>query len=220
MNTIEKKMNALMDLRGYNIVKVNEKEAIWPVLTGWNLEIDVSFPSDLWVMKHDNKTYDWKKPETPANIGNMVQVLVDDYLAALAKLAFGEESAPEEKPVEKPAKSQFKNSARPRKEPKKEPHPPQNPSTSDPEKAEPPKQELQEEVKPPIEADVQPAIKPEPSQLQIIKNVTQDRVEIIRNSKGYNWEISVHDDDVFRAIDRAIIADQRLRTQFRGENDA
>ncbi|AKB37386.1 hypothetical protein MSSAC_2796 [Methanosarcina siciliae C2J] len=214
MNTIEKKMNALMGLRGYNIVKVNEKEAIWPVLTGWNLEIDVSFPSDLWVMKHDNKTYDWKKPETPANIGNMVQVLVDDYLAALAKLAFGEESTPEEKPVEKPAKSQFKTSARSRKEPKKESQPLQNSPTSDPEKVEPPKQEPQEEVKPPIEAAAQPAIEPEPT--QVIKNVSQAKVSLTKNTKGYNWEVTAYADNINDAIDQAIAADQRLRNQFGG----
>ncbi|AAM07185.1 TPA: hypothetical protein HA338_06230 [Methanosarcina acetivorans] len=124
------------------------------------------------------------------------------------------------------AMKEFKNLAQTEKP--EEPHPLPNPPTCDPEKVEPPKQELSEEVKlpveqvgqpakPPIEAAAQPAIEPEPSQLQIIKNVTQDRVEIIRNSKGYNWEISVHDDDVFRAIDRAIIADLRLRTQFGGD---
>ncbi|MFZ2499577.1 hypothetical protein [Methanosarcina sp.] len=52
----------------------------------------------------------------------------------------------------------------------------------------------------------------EPTSLeQIIKNVTQDGVKIIKNTKGYNWEISVHCDDIFTCIDKAIVADNRLK---------
>jgi hypothetical protein len=60
-----------------------------------------------------------------------------------------------------------------------------------------------------------PVMQSEPSSLeQIIKNVTQDGVKIIKNTKGYSWEISVHSDSIFTAIDKAIVADTRLKLKF------
>lgn len=49
---------------------------------------------------------------------------------------------------------------------------------------------------------------------QVIKNVTQDSVKITKNTKGYNWEVSVHGDDVVEALEKAIVIDQRLRDRF------
>ncbi|MBW2638487.1 MAG: hypothetical protein JRC86_13455 [Deltaproteobacteria bacterium] len=46
---------------------------------------------------------------------------------------------------------------------------------------------------------------------QVIKNITQDGVKLIKNTKGYNWEISVHEDDVSRALEKAIVADKRIK---------
>lgn len=47
--------------------------------------------------------------------------------------------------------------------------------------------------------------------VQIIKNVTQCGVKVTRNTKGYNWEISVHEDDIGLAIDKAIAANDKLQ---------
>lgn len=46
---------------------------------------------------------------------------------------------------------------------------------------------------------------------QVIKNVTQDGVKLIKNTKGYNWEISVHADDISKAPEKAIAANKRIR---------
>jgi len=53
---------------------------------------------------------------------------------------------------------------------------------------------------------------------QVIKNITPDGVKLIKNTKGYNWEIAVHEDDVFRALEKAIVADKRVR-QLLGVTD-
>jgi len=56
----------------------------------------------------------------------------------------------------------------------------------------------------------------DPSQVQIIKNVGQDKVEITKNTKGYNWVIVSYSDNMNEAIDKAIAADLRLKAQFGG----
>ena len=49
---------------------------------------------------------------------------------------------------------------------------------------------------------------------QVIKNVSQARVNLTKNTKGYNWEVSAYADNLNDAIDQVIAADQRLRLQF------
>jgi len=46
---------------------------------------------------------------------------------------------------------------------------------------------------------------------QVIKNITQDGVKLIKNTKGYNWEISVHEDDISTALEKAIAANKRIK---------
>lgn len=46
---------------------------------------------------------------------------------------------------------------------------------------------------------------------QVIKNITQDGVKLIKNTKGYNWEITVHEDNISTALEKAILADKRIR---------
>ncbi|ALK06188.1 MAG: hypothetical protein AAY43_11450 [Methanosarcina sp. 795] len=70
---------------------------------------------------------------------------------------------------------------------------------------------------PPVTAAVQPVYEPEPNQLQIIKNVGQAKVSLIKNTKGYNWEITAYSDTMNDAIDQAIAADLRLRNQLKGD---
>lgn len=50
----------------------------------------------------------------------------------------------------------------------------------------------------------------------VVKNVSQCSVTLSKNSKGYGWEIKAYADNMNDAIDRAIAADMRLKTQFRG----
>ncbi len=54
----------------------------------------------------------------------------------------------------------------------------------------------------------------DPALVQIVKNVTQDGVKITKNTKGYNWEVSVHADSIFTAIDRALEANDRLQKKL------
>lgn len=58
---------------------------------------------------------------------------------------------------------------------------------------------------------------PLPAVEQVIRNVTQSNVHVTKNAKGnYQWEISVHEDDIFLAIDKAIAADDLLRKRYGG----
>lgn len=84
MSAIETKMKILLGLRGFTIVKVNEKQAVWMINSNDSLNIDVSFPPELWEAKHAGKTLDWvKSPEMPANLKGMIEALVEDYTEAL-----------------------------------------------------------------------------------------------------------------------------------------
>ena len=83
MSAIETKMKILLGLRGFTIVKVNEKQAIWMINSNDSLNIDVSFPPELWEAKHAGKTLDWvKSPEMPADLKGMIEALVEDFEAA------------------------------------------------------------------------------------------------------------------------------------------
>lgn len=46
---------------------------------------------------------------------------------------------------------------------------------------------------------------------QTIKNLTQDGVKIVKNTKGYGWEISVHEDDIGLALEKAYAANERVK---------
>lgn len=50
----------------------------------------------------------------------------------------------------------------------------------------------------------------------VVKNVSQSSVTLTKNTKGYGWEVKVYADTMNAAIDQAIAADHRLRTQFGG----
>jgi predicted peroxiredoxin len=54
---------------------------------------------------------------------------------------------------------------------------------------------------------------------QLIKNVTQDGVKLTKNTKGYSWEISVHEDNIAKALEKAILADKRIRELLEAVND-
>ncbi len=50
----------------------------------------------------------------------------------------------------------------------------------------------------------------------VVKNVSQCSVTLNKNTKGYGWELKAYADTMNIAIDLAIAADKRLRTQFGG----
>lgn len=80
---INTRMNILLGLRGFSIVKLTEKTALWRMVSDDELLIDVSFPPELWEAKHAGKTLDWvKSPEMPANLKGMIEALVEDFEAA------------------------------------------------------------------------------------------------------------------------------------------
>lgn len=104
------------------------------------------------------------------------------------------------------------------------------PRTNDPEKVKPPKTEIPicdapiTPIEKPVEQPaktlsevVKPRYEAEPMQLQVIKNVGQAKISLTKNTKGYSWEITSYADNMKDAIDQAIAADQRLKTQFRSE---
>ena len=95
---INTRMNILLGLRGFSIVKLTEKTALWRMVSDDELLIDVSFPPELWEAKHAGKTLDWvKSPEMPANLKGMIEALVEDYTEAL-KVLLGLRNIPTETP--------------------------------------------------------------------------------------------------------------------------
>lgn len=94
---INTRMNILLGLRGFSIVKLTEKTALWRMVSDDELLIDVSFPPELWEAKHAGKTLDWvKSPEMPANLKGMIEALVEDYTEALKAALGGIEEYPDD----------------------------------------------------------------------------------------------------------------------------
>lgn len=59
--------------------------------------------------------------------------------------------------------------------------------------------------------------KPEPFPEQIIRNLSQDGIVITKNAKGaYQWEITARSDSLNTAIEKALLADKKLREELRG----
>jgi hypothetical protein len=52
---------------------------------------------------------------------------------------------------------------------------------------------------------------------EIVVNVPNVRIKLIRNTKGYNWEISVADDDMDYVLARTYDADAWLRKHYGSE---
>jgi hypothetical protein len=52
--------------------------------------------------------------------------------------------------------------------------------------------------------------------VQTVKNVSQDKVTLTKNTKGYSWEISAHADSLNECIDQVIAADKRLKDLYGG----
>jgi len=79
---INTRMNILLGLRGFSIVKLTDKTALWQLLSDDELLIDVSFPSDLWEVKHKGKSYGIESGEIPGPTKNMIDALIEDFEAA------------------------------------------------------------------------------------------------------------------------------------------
>ena len=79
---INTRMNILLGLRGFSIVKLTDKTALWRLLSDDELLIDVSFPSDLWEVKHKGKSCGIESGEIPGPTKNMIDALIEDFEAA------------------------------------------------------------------------------------------------------------------------------------------
>ena len=47
------------------------------------------------------------------------------------------------------------------------------------------------------------------------KEYTLDRIELIKNSKGYGWSIKVYDQDITKAIQRIKDTDLKLKALYK-----
>lgn len=82
----QKKMEILLSLRGFTIIKINDLQALWKMNSAVSITIDVSFPSKLWEVKiKGTKIDDWKTDSgLPASTRGMIQSLEDDFIQACA----------------------------------------------------------------------------------------------------------------------------------------
>lgn len=81
---LKQKMKILMGLRGYSMVSINEKQVLWKINSENSVTVDLTFPSDLWEVKHKGTViHDWKKdPTLPVGTRDMIKALDDDFTAA------------------------------------------------------------------------------------------------------------------------------------------
>lgn len=90
-DVIAAKMEIVKKLKGQAIVLIDKKTAMWKISSDYTLIIDVTFPPELWAVKHDGKEYGWKKSfEVPNVVKAQIDVFAGDYVAACEALAFGE----------------------------------------------------------------------------------------------------------------------------------
>lgn len=90
-DVISAKMEIVKKLKGQAIVLIDKKTAMWKISSEYTLIIDVTFPPELWAVKHDGKEYDWKKSfDVPNMTKAQIDVFAGDYLHACEALAFGE----------------------------------------------------------------------------------------------------------------------------------
>lgn len=88
----DEKMKILLGIRGFAIVKINETSAQWRINSEDVLEIDVSFPPELWEARHKGKVVNWPSGiGIPANIKGLIETLADDYKAALERAGIEED---------------------------------------------------------------------------------------------------------------------------------
>jgi RecA/RadA recombinase len=92
-DAIASKMGIVTKLKGQSVVLIDKKTALWKISSEYELIIDVTFPPELWAVKHNGKECDWKKSFEVSNIIKaQIEVFAGDYLAACEALAFGEDT--------------------------------------------------------------------------------------------------------------------------------
>lgn len=104
------KMKILLGLRGFSIIKLDDTRAMWKINSENSVTIDVTFPADMWEVKHKGKTSNnWKKdPAVPVSTRGMLEVLENDFVKACEEAAMngwhdegsGESGEPEQKEPE------------------------------------------------------------------------------------------------------------------------
>lgn len=82
----EKKMQILLSLRGFAVVKINETQALWKINSTASITADVTVPSKSWEVSYKgNKISDWNADGgLPASTRGMIQSLEDDFIKACA----------------------------------------------------------------------------------------------------------------------------------------
>ena len=80
----EIKMKLLLGIRGFAIEQIDETHAQWIINSEDVLDIDVSFPPELWEAKHKGKVINWPSGlGIPANTKGAIEILAGDYNAAI-----------------------------------------------------------------------------------------------------------------------------------------
>lgn len=89
------KMKLLLGIRGYAIEQIDETHARWVVNSVDVLDIDVSFPPELWEAKHKGKVINWSSGRgVPAVTKDAIGTLAVDYNAALASVNVSKPTEP------------------------------------------------------------------------------------------------------------------------------
>jgi hypothetical protein len=79
----EAKMDILLDLGRNSIIKMTSTKARWNI-DPYRLEIDTSFPPELWELTKKDKTYDWKNaPEVSKEVKDLIGELEREYNEAI-----------------------------------------------------------------------------------------------------------------------------------------
>lgn len=90
-DVISAKMGIVKKLKGQAIVLIDKKTAMWKISSEYTLIIDVTFPPELWAVRHGGKEYDWKKSfDVPNMTKAQIDVFAGDYMAACKALALGD----------------------------------------------------------------------------------------------------------------------------------
>lgn len=88
------KMKILLHIRGFAIEQIDETHAQWKINSTDILDIDISFPPELWEAKHRGKVVNWPSGlGIPATTKGAIETLAGDYNAAI-NVALGAANVP------------------------------------------------------------------------------------------------------------------------------
>lgn len=213
LETPDYRMEILLGLKGFRIKQIDNIRACMGLVIDYDFLIDVTKNPAQWVVCFKDGT-DYRKVKlsdgvVPGIARTNAVTLIAAYQEAMVDRALD---------IEKPRRN---GTYKPKDKPSAQPAPSLEPAQAQPKpdigQAEEAKELLLrvaiEEMADRIHILENSQAGP---QEQIIRNVSQAKVTITKNSKGYNWEISAYADTINESIDLAIAADKRLKNQFGG----